>query len=87
MLIISFSSLTVTTAKAEESQDEEVNIESEVNDLIDNIDLSELEEYVEELPNEIVGNTTLKDQLIKMLKGEMSTSFNSVSNYVLKVIQ
>ena len=85
LLIISFLSFSTTVAKADESQDEEVTIESEVSNLIENIDLSELEEYVDELPNEIIGNTSLKEQLFKMLKGEVNTSFNSVSNYVVSV--
>ena len=85
LLIIIFSSFNAINVKAEESQNEDTNIESEVSNLIENIDLSELEKYVEDLPKEIIGTTSLKDQLIKMLRGEINTSFNSVSNYVINV--
>lgn len=81
LLPFSFSS---TTAQAEESQ-EESSIENEVENLIESIDLTELEKYIDDLPSEIIGNASLKEQLKKMLKGEMDTSFNSVSNYILNV--
>ena len=81
LLPFSFSS---TTAQAEESQ-EESSVENEVDNLIESIDLTELEKYIDDLPSEIIGNTSLKEQLKKMLKGEMDTSFNSVSNYILNV--
>lgn len=73
-----------TTARAEESQ-EESTVESEVNNLIESLDLTELEKYIDDLPSEITGNSSLKEQLLKMLKGEMDTSFNSVSNYIINV--
>lgn len=81
LLPFSFSS---TTAQAEESQ-EESSVENEVDNLIESIDLTELEKYIDDLPSEIIGNASLKEQLKKMLKGEMDTSFNSVSNYILNV--
>ncbi len=81
LLPFSFSS---TTAQAEESQ-EESSVENEVDNLIESIDLTELEKYIDNIPSEIIGNASLKEQLKKMLKGEMDTSFNSVSNYILNV--
>ena len=53
-------------ANAQDSS-EEINLESEIDDLIESLDLTELEEYLESLPKEIVGNDTLKDQLLKIL--------------------
>ena len=83
ILLLPFTFFT-TTARAEESQ-EESTVESEVNNLIESLDLTELEKYIDDLPSEITGNSSLKEQLLKMLKGEMDTSFNSVSNYIINV--
>ena len=84
LITASLFSFEVTTAHAEESS-EESTIESEVDNLIDNLDLSKLEKYLDEMPDELTGGSTVKDQLLKMLKGEMSTSFNSISSYILNV--
>ncbi len=72
------------TASAKESS-EEISLESEVDKLIDNIDLTELEKYIETLPSEIIGNASLKDRLLQMLKGQTPTDFSSISNYILNV--
>ena len=84
IIILSPCMLSSYTAKAEDSKDE-INLESEIDNLIDNLDLAELEEYLQNLPAEIIGSATLKDKLLQMLKGEATTDFSSVSNYILNV--
>ena len=74
LALIFISATNVTVARAEK-KDESVNLESEVENLIDNLDLSELEKYLKELPEEISKDEGIKSRLIKMLKGETDIDF------------
>lgn len=82
VVFFTFKTFPPTVARAEESS-EEVNLESEINDLIDSLDLTEFESYLTELPDEIKGNGSIKDQLLKMLKGQTDADFTSLSEYLL----
>ncbi len=85
LALIFISATNVTVARAEK-KDESVNLESEVENLIDNLDLSKLEEYLNELPEEISKDEGIKSRLIKMLKGETDIDFFSVSDYLLDLL-
>lgn len=63
----------------------EKNLDEYISDLIESLDLSEFEEYLNDLPNELSGNSNSKYQLLLMLKGESTVDFSSISNYLLSL--
>ena len=73
------------TVYAKESEGDN-GLENEVEELIDNLDLAELEEYLNNLPEEILNKNAIKEHLIMMLKGETSTDFSTVSNYLTSIL-
>ena len=83
-IILPFS-FNATVAKASESEVTQ-NLQSEVEELVDTLDLEELEKYLNELPEEISKKSSIKSQLLKMLKGETSFDFSSLSSYLIDIL-
>ncbi|MBR2384781.1 MAG: stage III sporulation protein AE [Clostridia bacterium] len=86
MLTLIPFSFKITKASAKEvqesSSESEITLEGEIDNLITKLDLLELENFLKELPKEIIGTSTIKEQLTKMIKGEISASYNSVAEYL-----
>ena len=74
-----------THVYAKESSEDSDKLQTEITDLINSLDLSAFEEYLKNIPSQIIGGDSIKTQLFKMLKGETELSFNSISEYVIGV--
>ena len=61
----------------------EKNLEEEIEDLISNLDLTEFEEYLKQIPQNLKSEASLGKQLIGLIKGEVDINFNDVSEYLL----
>ena len=61
----------------------EENLEEEIEDLISNLDLTEFEEYLKQIPQNLKSEASLGKQLIGLIKGEVDINFNDVSEDLL----
>ncbi len=87
LLIIALIPFTFShlTAYAKEDNVEE-NLSEEVEELINSIDLSNFEEYLKEIPQILIGGTSIKSNLLSLIKGETKIDFQGVSDYVLSLL-
>lgn len=76
---------TFSHANGSSQSESQPTLEDEIEELIDELDLKELENQLNGLSSEIVGSESIKDKLVKLLKGELTVDFSSASNYVLSI--
>ena len=87
LLIIALIPFTFShhTAYAQE-KDVEESLSEEIEELINSIDLNAFEEYLREIPKILVGGTSLKSNLLSLIKGETKIDFKGITDYVLALL-
>ncbi|MBE5742223.1 MAG: hypothetical protein E7360_02745 [Clostridiales bacterium] len=85
-LCLSFSSIPIKAQAKSNNESESANLDEEINSLIDDLDLSKFESYLNSIPEVLSGNESAKSQLKKLLKGEFSVDFSTISSYVTSLL-